>query len=401
MSRYLKISIVSIILSICVHIYLSFHYYHINYNPDLEGSSCNISATFNCDFVALSDFAAIMGIPISLFGGLVHLLLLLIVSSQALKLTHHPKVSKSHGFCLSTFIALISVVMGLISLSQLSSYCIFCIGAYILSFITLVALWMDQKQYGQAQDSDPQISFLEAFHWKQSKGFIIMLLAIPLIAFIFHRSLLKNAQGEYGQKANILIKRALSSWKSNPKSDFSAIPSLIKGPGTDKAKVTIVEFADFLCSHCKKAAAHLKTFSNSHPDVRFEFYNFPRGGCPKETSKANGFSCHLAKAVHCSQEQGSSWLFHDLIFKNQRELSHLSLSEADNLLKFYTEQSQLDWTKLRSCMDLASTREALLAQIENAKTAKVTATPTIYVNGRKLPHGPITPILSKIYKSIK
>ena len=401
MSRYLKISIVSIILSICAHIYLSFHYYRINYNPDLEGSSCNLSATFNCDSVALSDFAAIMNIPISLFGGLVHLLLLLIISSQALKLTHHLRVSKSHGLWLSAFIALVSVVMGLISLSQLSSYCIFCIGAYILSFITLVALWMDQKQYGQTQGSDPQISFLEAFHWKQAKGFIIILLAIPLIAFIFHRSLLKNAQGEHGHKTNILIKRALNSWKANPKVDFLATPSLTKGPDTDKAKVTIIEFADFLCSHCKKAAAHLKIFSDSHPDVRFEFYNFPLRGCPKEISKTNGFSCHLAKAAHCSHEQGISWLLHDLIFKNQKKFSYLSLSEADNLLKTYTEKSQLDWAKLRSCMDLASTREAILAQIESAKTMKVTATPAIYVNGHKLPNGPITPILSKIYKTIK
>lgn len=400
MNRYLKISLIPILLSICVHVYLSLHYYQVNYNPSLEDSSCNINATFNCDTAALSPFAAIMGIPISILGGLIHVLLLLIIASQILDFTSHRRRSQLHGLWLSLFIAMVSIIMFLVSITQLSSYCIFCLATYFLSFITLVLLWVDYRSSQASTNKEKKLCLMNELQWKQCKTLVLTLLAIPALAFIFHRSLLKNTQAEYGKKAHIAIKRALISWKASPKRDFPSPPSLVKGPSKNQAKITVTEFADFLCSHCQKAAAHLKSFSNAHlDDIRFEFYNFPLSGCSEDSSDGHNhrLSCYLAKAVHCSGQQASSWVLHDIIFKNQSQLARSSFSDAENFIKNHAQRSNMNWDGLKSCMDLAATKDAILAQIEDAKKASVKSTPAIFVNGHRLPNGPLTAILSRIY----
>ena len=404
MTRYLKISLIPILLSLFVHIYLTLHYYDINFGGNLDNSSCNINSTFNCDTVALSPFAALMGIPISLFGGLTHVVLLILVSSLLLRFSNTPQRTKKHSFWLSGFIALVSIFMFIISITQLSSYCIYCISAYILSFITLFTLWKAKSQ-GDEEEGKSNLTSRESLKdiLANSKGLLIMLLAIPLLAFFFHHRLIEHTLGTQSKKFDIQMKRTMTSWAASPKFTFTSPPSLTKGPPADKATMTVVEFADFLCIHCKHASVSLRTFATAHSDVRFEFYNFPRdGSCNEEVPQKNGINCRIAKAVHCSGKQSNKWTLHDVMFENQKKLQLASTpSDVDNLIKTYTKISKLNWDQLKSCMELAETQDAILSQTKNAKAAKVRGTPSIYVNGQQLVGGHMIPILSNVYKKMK
>ena len=61
----------------------------------------------------------------------------------------------------------------------------------------------------------------------------------------------------------------------------------VKGAGDD-AKVTVIEFADFDCPHCRLAGYYVKDLAHRYGDqVRFVFKNYPLG------SKCNdGLSRH-------------------------------------------------------------------------------------------------------------
>ena len=400
MTRYLKISLVLIGLSLCLHTYLTFHYYQINFGQDIEKSSCNINTTFNCDAVALSPFATLMGIPLSLLGGLTHLMLLLLVLWPSFGWVQYPQRIKTYSLWLSGFIAGMSILMFFISITQLSSYCIYCLSTYVLSFLTLFAIWKDQKQEMKSSD-ESRLTLWEGAQglFTHSKALLIMMFMIPLLSNILHRQLLEKYSNTKAKKINLAIKRSLSSWKVNPKFEFSSSPSLTKGPPPDKAVMTVTEFADFFCIHCKHASSRLRVFTSAHPKVRFEFYNFPIGGCPQEDPDSRGLSCQVAKAIHCAGKQSHQWTLHDLIFKKQDEFK--KTTEVQSLIRTYAEASLLNWEKLSSCMNLNETQDAILSQIEDANKAQLKSTPTIYVNGRKLPHGHRLPILSAAYKSIK
>ena len=398
MNRYLKVSLFFIFVSLCIHIYLSFHFYQINFGHDITESSCNINATFNCDTVALSPFSRLMGIPISLFGGLAHIVLLIVISLPFFRLSSHPQFTERYSLWLSIWIACVSVIMFAVSITQLSSHCIYCLSLYVLSFLTVFTLWKHGKQTGNQGSFGMDIKGL----FTHLKAILFMILIVPVFAFILHHHILKRYMEVRPKKVKAIVQNSLITWKSQPKIKFSTPPSLIKG--SDASPMTVVEFADFLCVHCKKMASVLKVFFSVRPDVRFEFYNFPLGGCPEDASDLRGRSCQIAKAIHCSAQQRESlWDFHNLIFENQDQFLGASFDQIYKLLQVYSENTQLDWEEMKLCMDTVQTHQAILSQIEEARRSQVKSTPSVYVNGQRLRFSDryLFNILLAIYGSIK
>ena len=65
-------------LMIGLSLNLTQHYFDIKFPTGLEGKSlCNINGFFNCDKTTLSPFSNILSIPISLFGALMGLIVLI------------------------------------------------------------------------------------------------------------------------------------------------------------------------------------------------------------------------------------------------------------------------------------------------------------------------------------
>ncbi|MFX8778144.1 DsbA family protein, partial [Acinetobacter baumannii] len=84
---------------------------------------------------------------------------------------------------------------------------------------------------------------------------------------------------------------------------------LIKSSGDiSKATVTIVEFADFLCPHCKSAATSLDAFINNNPNAKLVFKTFPLDGkCNKGMQhQGDGVRCQLAAAPVCADQMNQS-----------------------------------------------------------------------------------------------
>lgn len=121
--------------------------------------------------------------------------------------------------------------------------------------------------------------------------------------------------------------------------------------------------------------------------MRLQFYVFPLdGACNDAISRAEGGSCRLAKSVLCAEKSGKGWALHDEIFGNQETLNRKhSVDEIDWELKEYAKNLGLDFEELKSCMESTEVHEQILAQAKLGEKAKVEGTPTIYVNGRKLP----------------
>jgi protein-disulfide isomerase len=64
--------------------------------------------------------------------------------------------------------------------------------------------------------------------------------------------------------------------------------------------VTIVEFADYQCPHCKIAAESLKKVTEKFKGkVRLVFMDYP--------INPSGISRAVAEASHCALEQGKFW----------------------------------------------------------------------------------------------
>jgi protein-disulfide isomerase len=62
--------------------------------------------------------------------------------------------------------------------------------------------------------------------------------------------------------------------------------------GPKDAKVTVVEFADYRCPHCKEAAPDVLALIKAHPDVRFVFKELPIFGPQSQAAAAAAIAAY-------------------------------------------------------------------------------------------------------------
>jgi len=140
--------------------------------------------------------------------------------------------------------------------------------------------------------------------------------------------------------------------------------------GSESAKVTIVEWADFQCPFCVRVDPTLDKIAKEYGDkVRFAFKHLP-------------LSMHAkARAAHTAAEaahrQGKFWEMHDRIFANPKDLSE------ETYLR-YANEIGLDIEKYKSDFSSSSVRKVIDADLAKARELGVSGTPSFFINGRFL-----------------
>lgn len=144
--------------------------------------------------------------------------------------------------------------------------------------------------------------------------------------------------------------------------------------GSPMAPVTIYEFSDFQCPHCKMAAPQLKKIvEESNGKVKLVFKQYPLPAHPKARE--------AAKASVAAHKQGKFWEMHDLLFENQNRLSTANLND-------YAKQIGLDVKRFKADMASKETETKIEADVAEGRAAGVDSTPSIYVNDRRFVFAP-------------
>lgn len=376
--------------SIAAHIYLTLHFYPIKFGFSTGQSICNLSAKFDCDAVAASAYSSIFGMPIALWGAATNAVLFVLILLSWLEWSDNPERLKRWTLLLAGATFSASVVMGVISLTQMQSYCLFCISVYALSTIVFFSIYgLSHEPFWEGIKRDIPLLFAE------SKGILIGYAMVPILAVLGHQMFMQNLGAS---QIDRIVQDSVEEWERAPKQDFVAKPSLVVGPAADQAAMTLVEFADFRCGHCRHASYTLDAFVKSHPDVRFEFYSFPLdGACNEKIQGATGMSCRLAFAVVCAEKEGKGWELHGALYNKQDQVNSLtSTNELDPLLAQTVAPLGLNWERMQTCMNDPGTQDAVKAQAKQGGLVNVQGTPTMFANGRQLNGGQLLPVLAAV-----
>ena len=139
--------------------------------------------------------------------------------------------------------------------------------------------------------------------------------------------------------------------------------------GTPNARVTLVEFADYECPHCKRFQPVLRQILDEfRKEVRIYFKHYP---LPQHTNARLA-----AEAAAAAQKQGKFWPFQDKLWENQD-----SLSPAD--LEKYAKEAGLDLAKFRADLDDPKTKAHVQKDRTDGTTLGLSSTPTLFINGRE------------------
>lgn len=199
-----------------------------------------------------------------------------------------------------------------------------------------------------------------------------------------HGKTLEDMSPEEQEKAKEEARKAIAQFTA----DYNALPSNdmeifswdgVKG--ADDAKVTVVEFADFDCPHCKLAAAYVQDLVHRYGDqVRFVFKNYPLGKECNDGLKRDVHpnACRAAVGVVCAGRQGKFWQQHDGTFENQGNL-------GKRTIKNIAKSNGLDMKRFEDCLEAEGPWKDVENQVLQGRSLGLTGTPAFYVNGRALP----------------
>lgn len=148
--------------------------------------------------------------------------------------------------------------------------------------------------------------------------------------------------------------------------------------GAEDPDIVIVEYADFECPACRMVSGVLDGLMGEYGDrVRVYYRHFP---LPTHHNAAVA-----ARAATAAHNQDRFWDMHDRIFAGQAELQQAQ--DANALLATWAQELGLNMT--RWAADLES--DAVAARVEADRTsgieASISATPTLYMDGRMLMGG--------------
>jgi protein-disulfide isomerase len=152
-----------------------------------------------------------------------------------------------------------------------------------------------------------------------------------------------------------------------------------KGP--EGAPIRVVEYSDFLCPFCRNLAGALANFmpqSGGRVAVFFKNYPLDQACNPSLSRTVHDGACELALGAVCAQEQDAFWAYHDAIFTEPPHNPN-----NDDVVRI-AASAGLDADAMRSCLSSNDAERKLTADIEEAKQLAVTATPTVFVNGKRL-----------------
>ncbi len=177
---------------------------------------------------------------------------------------------------------------------------------------------------------------------------------------------------------NFLIRGELTDMSVDPFADIRSKLHVGTSPsmGPENAKVTLIEFADFECPSCRQLDLVLRELLPQHPEVRLVFKHYP-------LTDIHPWAMTAAIASQCAYQQSPAafWKMHDAIFDAQDVISPSNV--WDKMLDLATQQG-LNPEAYKACVVSPETAAQVKATMEEGHAVTVSATPTTFINGRRV-----------------
>jgi protein-disulfide isomerase len=138
--------------------------------------------------------------------------------------------------------------------------------------------------------------------------------------------------------------------------------------GPEDAKVTLVEYGDYQCSHCGSAYRVVKRLQERFgKSLRFTFRNFP-------LAEVHPMAESAAEAAEYAATKGKFWQMHDDLYEHQTELSI-------ELLATLASKLELDAGSLTEALVEQTFQKRVRKDLVGGARSGVNGTPTFFING--------------------
>ena len=145
--------------------------------------------------------------------------------------------------------------------------------------------------------------------------------------------------------------------------------------GTEAANIEIIEFASLTCGHCAKF--HNEVF----PKIKKEFIDTGKVSFVYKDFPLDKFALKASVIARCSGKE-KYFSFLKVLYKKQKDWTR-SQDPFKSLLKI-AKLGGLKNDEIKVCVSNKSIEDGILKKrLNSTKKFEITATPTIYINGKK------------------
>jgi len=352
-----------VILGLIFAIYLTVLHVKVFTQADYQADSsvCSIGEKANCETVAENPYSVFLFLPVSVWGILGYLFIGLgVVAGFVAKERRLPLVYLL-GFV--GFACCTAILLGYISITKITSICIFCFGTYFLNFsmlgILAWALWKDR---------------INPF-----KG------ALELVTWFFRHPLHLGGLGVMG--VGLIVAGFLwypRYWvpQTVPAGEITLPTGVTEDGhpwiGAEHPLVVIQEWSDFECPSCATYHQQMRELVARHPDtVQLVHYNYPldKACNPMVREPFHLAACERARLGLCAARQGKFWQANDLMYANRNtrfSAYRLSLELG------------LDEHQMKACAADPQVAEHVKRDVAVGNEMKLEETPAYFIDGVRM-----------------
>ena len=351
---------------------------HNYYRHLLAGqvSGCSISAYVDCDRVSESQFAAVAGVPISalaiaVYGALAVLLALPLLPSMR----RLAGINLDLATALAALTTLVAVALAAVAALVIRALCLYCALLQVVTIGLFLMLAWRRRQSRAGGGAGRQLRGVG-----QGVGSAVLALGVgAVVAGSATLGFEASALAAADRAASSAALAQVSPYFSRNAVSFDTDES--PGVGPADAPVRVVVFGDYNCSHCRHFDPEaLQLVADFAGDVRVVFKFFPLDATcnrfmgPQQVSS----SCLAAAAAYAAHQHGHFLDYHLLLFE------HFQNYAPQRLMANAQEVGISDQEAFVATIQSEATLRFIQRDIEEGARGGVQATPTIFVNGRRL-----------------
>ena len=335
-------------------------------------TGCTINEQINCVPVLSSDYAYLFGLPVAWFA----LGAYVVMAALAGAVATSASAARRRQFASLLLVGavgsvLVSAYLAYVAFVVIGHVCPQCTSLYVVNLLLLASTtWLTGATQGATRDREA---------W-QGRGRLIGAGVLGTLVVLIAGVLWKGLSSPTVLSPDEVCARDpqfCSQYKGLPVVAVEARGGHVKG--RPDAPVTIVEFSDFECGHCKLAYEGLKQALPVYGDqVQVRYHHFPLdGACNPSIPPGGGhkYACLAAMAAECAGAQDKFWQYHDTLFEHQPQFTR------EDLLR-YADDVGLDRAAFLACLDSDAPRAAIRRDVASATALGIDSTPTMYINGR-------------------
>ena len=359
----------------------------LHYYPDISHTYlCHGTFLGDCDEVNESSYATLFGFPIAAYG----LFFYLVIWSTMLVADYAQGSYGLVGFTLlfpQIILALLVDLVLLLLLIKIRLFCFLCFLTYTINLSLLVVFlfwlkWLVRREaISLRYFKDLLSSQWQSPERKAASSYYLLFIAFLGFAVFSTTYILKVKTASIRLSQSQIESMLQHFYSLKVESiDFPASNLIM---GSPKAPVKIIAFTDFLCAPCQRLFdIDRKLRLEFKEELSIAYYNYPLDSAcnpyVKETS--HPFSCIASKAVIASADLNVFESYLNKLFEGTNE----STDDFSKEKALKISNGLSDSADFAKTINLAATSDILRRDIDLAEKLKIRATPTLFIDGRRV-----------------